>query len=40
MLGVLSDYMKYMNLSWMSCVGICTDDAPSVTGAVKQRDNV
>jgi hypothetical protein len=44
MFNVLSDYVKYMNLSWMNCVGICTDGAPSMMKVVilakKQNEEI
>ena len=33
--NTVSDYLKEMNLTWNSCVGICTDGAPSMTGCIK-----
>ncbi|XP_068219219.1 zinc finger BED domain-containing protein 5-like [Palaemon carinicauda] len=32
---VITDYLKEMNLTWKSCVGICTDGAPCMTGCIK-----
>ncbi|XP_068247742.1 zinc finger BED domain-containing protein 5-like [Palaemon carinicauda] len=32
---VLTDYLREMNLTWKSCVGICTDGAPCMTGCIK-----
>lgn len=31
----LSTYLKKRNLSWQSCIGICTDGAPSMVGTIK-----
>ncbi|XP_068247921.1 zinc finger BED domain-containing protein 5-like [Palaemon carinicauda] len=32
---VITDYLREMNLTWKSCVGICTDGAPCMTGCIK-----
>ena len=32
---VLNSYFDKWNLSWKSCVGICTDGAPSMVGSIK-----
>jgi hypothetical protein len=32
---ILTKYLEHFDLSWKSCVGICTDGAPSMTGSVK-----
>ena len=32
---ILNDYFKKWNLSWKSCVGVCTDGAPSMVGSIK-----
>ena len=32
---VLNRYFEKWNLSWKSCVGICTDGAPSMVGSIK-----
>uniref|UniRef100_A0A0L8GWI7 Uncharacterized protein n=1 Tax=Octopus bimaculoides TaxID=37653 RepID=A0A0L8GWI7_OCTBM len=32
---ILSAYLKKWILSWNSCVGICTDGAPSMIGSIK-----
>ncbi len=32
---ILSAYLKKWNLSWKSCVRICTDGAPSMIGSIK-----
>ena len=32
---ILTDYLERFGLSWKSCVGICTDGAPSMIGSVK-----
>ena len=32
---VLTEYLNRFGLLWESCVGICTDGAPSMTGSVK-----
>ncbi|XP_029648411.1 protein ZBED8-like [Octopus sinensis] len=34
-LDTLSAYLKKWNLSWNSCVGICTNGAPSMIGSIK-----
>ena len=42
---ILSAYLEKWNLSWNSCVGICTDGAPCMIGSIKgfvslvQREN-
>ncbi len=33
--SILSSYLESFGLSWNRCVGICTDDAPSLTGSVQ-----
>uniref|UniRef100_A0A0L8GR67 Uncharacterized protein n=1 Tax=Octopus bimaculoides TaxID=37653 RepID=A0A0L8GR67_OCTBM len=33
---LITGYLKEMNLSWRSCVGICTDEAPCMTGCIKE----
>ena len=45
--NVLNDYLSKWQISWKSCVGICTDGAPSMVGCmkgltsfVKQNENV
>ena len=35
MFNVLNEYLESINLPWVSCVGICTDGAPSMTGCLK-----
>jgi hypothetical protein len=37
--NVLNDYAKYVYLSWINCVGICIDGAPSVTGVAESVDS-
>jgi len=32
---ILSAYLEKWNLSWNSCVGICTDGAPCMIGSIK-----
>ncbi|KAL7646078.1 UNVERIFIED_CONTAM: hypothetical protein RMT77_002979 [Armadillidium vulgare] len=32
---MITGYLKEMNLTWKSCVGICTDGAPCMTGCIK-----
>lgn len=32
---ILNSYFEKWNLSWESCVGICTDGAPSMVGSIK-----
>ena len=32
---ILNNYLKKWELSWKSCVGICTDGAPSMVGCLK-----
>ncbi|XP_014787266.1 zinc finger BED domain-containing protein 5 [Octopus bimaculoides] len=32
---LITGYLKEINLSWRSCVGICTDGAPCMTGCIK-----
>ena len=32
---ILNDYFKKWNLSWKSCVGVCTDGAASMVGSIK-----
>ena len=32
---ILNDYFKKWNLSWKSCVEVCTDGAPSMVGSIK-----
>ncbi|XP_068212657.1 zinc finger BED domain-containing protein 5-like [Palaemon carinicauda] len=32
---VITDYLREMNLTWKSCVGICTDGAPCMAGCIK-----
>ena len=32
---ILNDYFKKWNLSWKSCVGVCTDGTPSMVGSIK-----
>ncbi|XP_068204824.1 zinc finger BED domain-containing protein 5-like [Palaemon carinicauda] len=32
---VITDFLREMNLTWKSCVGICTDGAPCMTGCIK-----
>ena len=33
--NILNDYLDKWQLSWKSCVGICTDGAPSMVGCIK-----
>ncbi|XP_064096477.1 zinc finger BED domain-containing protein 5-like [Macrobrachium nipponense] len=33
--STLSEYLKSVGLSWQSCVGICTDEAPAMIGSIK-----
>lgn len=33
--STVSDYLQSVDLTWKSCVGICTDGAPSMVGTVK-----
>lgn len=33
--STVSDYLRTVDLTWKSCVGICTDGAPSMVGSVK-----
>lgn len=33
--NILNEYLKTNGLSWQSCVGICTDGAPSMAGSLK-----
>jgi hypothetical protein len=32
--NILSSCLETKDLSWERCVGICTDDAPSVVGSI------
>ncbi|XP_025417671.1 zinc finger BED domain-containing protein 5-like [Sipha flava] len=32
---VLDDNLSSVSLSWNNCIGICTDEAPSMTGSIK-----
>ena len=32
---ILSAYLEKWNLSWNSCIGICTDGAPCMVGSIK-----
>ena len=32
---ILNNYFEKWNLSWKSCVGVCTDGAPSMVGSIK-----
>src|ERR1044072_8654339 len=32
---MITGYLKEMNLTWKSCVGICTNRAPCMTGCIK-----
>ncbi|GFX15365.1 SCAN domain-containing protein 3 [Trichonephila clavipes] len=32
---VISSYLEEIKVSWKSCIGICTDDAPAMTGHLK-----
>ena len=32
---ILSAYLEKWNLSWNSCIGICTDEAPCMVGSIK-----
>ena len=32
---ILSGYLEKWNLSWNSCIGICTDGAPCMVGSIK-----
>ncbi|GFU66056.1 zinc finger MYM-type protein 6 [Trichonephila clavipes] len=32
---VISSYLEEIKVSWKSCIGICTDGAPAVTGHLK-----
>ena len=32
---VIISYLEHCELKWKNCVGICTDDAPSMTGCLK-----
>ena len=33
--AAVSEYLQTVDLTWKSCVGICTDGAPSMVGSVK-----
>ena len=33
--NILNDYLSKWQISWTSCVGICTDGAPSMVGCMK-----
>ena len=32
---ILNNYLVKWDLSWKSCIGICTDGAPSMVGSLK-----
>ena len=32
---MITGYLKEMNLTWKSCIGICTNGAPCMTGCIK-----
>lgn len=32
---IVDNYLKFANLLWEKCIGVCTDGAPAMTGSVK-----
>lgn len=32
---IVDNYLKFANLPWEKCIGVCTDGAPAMTGSVK-----